>query len=137
MDIKDVASQNLHTLYLATEEEIRSLNIRIHEIEQELLARMQTEGATAIPGVCELEQKTTYDQTAYTPMKELLSDEDLAKVFTPGHEGTVWVPDRWKPAGQVNAMARRYGNKALACVENARIPQPPRAKIIRSEEKSK
>jgi len=117
---------NLHTTYLANESLIKSLQIENHNIEMEWLTQMEADGATAIPGVCETVQRNTYDVTAFKPLLEIFNEADLAQVWRPSH-----VEARWQPTGTVKAMAKRYGTRALACVERARIPSPPTVKVVR------
>lgn len=92
---------------------------------------MQERHATAIPSEafdCTLETKDTYSQLMFTPLKEIFLDGDLAKCLTPAHEERTTVPDKWDTQ-QVKAAAKKYGDKALAIVENARIPGAPRLKF--------
>ena len=122
---------NLHTTYLANESLIKSLQIENHNIEMEWLTQMEADGATAIPGVCETVQRNTYDATAFTPLLEIFNEADLAQVWRPSHEERIWVEAKWKPTGTVKAMAKRYGTRALACIERAQIPSPPTVKVVR------
>jgi len=51
-------------------------------VEQEIHRRMEVSGGTMIPSeefVCELQTRNVYDQLAFVPLKEVLSDMDLAK----------------------------------------------------------
>ena len=57
-------------------------------------------------------------------VKEQLSEENLAKCYTPAHQETIDVPEKWSLV-QLNALARRYGVVARI-VERARVPGRPR-----------
>lgn len=103
--------------------------------EQEIQRRMNERKASAIPSeefICEMEVKDTYSQPGFTPLKEIFFPADLAACFTPSHEETVQVADRWETA-KVKALAKRYGEQALRVVEAARIPGPPKLKFRRKE----
>ena len=99
--------------------------------EQELLRRMAERGATSIPStefVCEVKQTDTYSQPGFTPLREILSGMDLDTCFVPAHTERIQVADKWNTV-KVKALARRYGDEALAIVERARIPGAPRLKF--------
>ena len=96
-------------------------------IQQELIRRMSERQATSIPSekfICELTVKDTYDQVSFGPLKEILNEADLATCYTPAHEETVQVADRWQTV-RIKALARRYGAEAQEVVDRARIPGAP------------
>lgn len=109
----------------------RAVQERIGRIEQEIYHRLEARHALAIPSdafTCELVQNWGYDQSRFVALKELLTEVDLAECWAPEHEETVRVPERWNTV-KVKALARRYGEKALTIVEDARIPEKPRLKF--------
>ena len=76
----------------------------LYETQKEAEQRMETRGATSIPSErfrCELVSDVSYDRT---------------------------VPESWNTA-KVKAMARKYGDAALAVVERARVEGRPRLKF--------
>ena len=94
----------------------------------EVHQRIERRGATSIPSetyVCEVSTPNNYDQTAFTPLKEVFGAADLATCFTPAHEVTRPVPDKWHTQ-KVKALANRYGQRAKEIVERARVPGAPR-----------
>ena len=100
-------------------------------LEVEIRSRMSGRGAIAIPSdfyVCELRQKTRYEQVAFSPLKELLSDADLVTCFRPEHSETVYVSDKWDTM-QVRALARRYGTQVQRIVDAARVVEDGKLKF--------
>ena len=125
-----VDPQHLCDRYLANAATIRTKQIENHTIEQEWLRQMEANDATSIPGVCEQVIENTYDQLAFTPLKEILHAPDLASALTPAHQETIDVPDKWKTA-TVLSLAKKYGREALAIVDQARIPGSPTVRVTR------
>ena len=102
-----------------------------YELEKEIQVRMMDRGATSIPSErfqCELVSDTSYDRTRFTPLKEILNELDLASCWTPATQVLQTVPESWNTA-KVKAMARKYGDAALAVVERARVEGRPRLKF--------
>ena len=98
------------------------------------LGRMLDRGATTIPSerfICEKKVKVTYDQTRFTPLKEIFK-EDLGKCWTAEHQETIKVAEEWDTA-KVKALARRYGTRALVIVESARTENPTGIKFERKD----
>ena len=105
-------------------------------IEWEMRKRMEGRGAMAIPSdtfICELQPRSTYDQTSFTPLKEILMQTDLIECLEPAHEETRQVPDKWNTA-KVKAAARRYGHEAQRIVDQATRPDVPKLKVQRRED---
>ena len=93
-------------------------------LEQEIYRRMEERGATAIPDstfVCEIAQNSVYDQGSFSPLLEIFNELDLNTCYIPEHVEPVAA--KWQ-TGKVLALARRYGDAALAIVAKARIPGP-------------
>lgn len=131
-DYSDEALLNRYANYLESKEFITS---ELGHIEQEMLRRMTERKATAISSNmydCLLEVKDMFSQPAFSPLKEIFQEADLVKCFTPAHEETVQIPDKWLTQ-QVKAAARRYGAEALDIVARARIPGAPRLRFQRKE----
>jgi len=95
--------------------------------EMEIRRRMDERGATTIPSArydCQRRDKVEYDPAAFTPLKEIfVQPGDLERCWTPEHQETVTVPEKWSTV-KVKAVAREYGDAALAIVERARMVRP-------------
>ena len=104
-------------------------------LEQEAFRRMEERGAKAIPSeayICEIQNKSDYDQLAFTPLKEIFNDADRKRCLTPAHTKEIEVPDRWATT-TVKAVAAKYGDRAKAIVENARTETRGRLKFSRRD----
>ena len=104
-------------------------------LEQEAFRRMEERGAKAIPSInyiCEIQQKSDYDQLAFTPLKEIFNSDDLDRCLTPAHTKEIEVPERWATT-TVKAVAAKYGDRAKAIVENARTETRGRLKFARRD----
>lgn len=128
---KSLTNDELLTRIAAFREEDELVQYGLHFLEQEALDRMERNGATAIPSekyICELQRKDTYDQAGFTPLLEVFNESDLGEVYTPEHQETITVAPKWNTVKLI-AKARRYGDKALAVVERAKIPGRPSLKF--------
>ena len=100
-------------------------------LELELRQRMEAEGATAIAHpdlLCELQYPSpTYDYGKLRGLAELVPPEELAKGFTPAHEETRVVPDKWNMV-KIKPLAK-YGAAVAEIIEGAAIPRTPRLVI--------
>lgn len=135
LNYSDWSDDELLVTYDWWQQEQAKASAILGRMEQAIMQRMKDRWATAIPSrefVCQMETKDTYSQPAFTPLKEVFNEADLAVCFTAAHEETVQVPDRWTTV-KVKALARRYGAEALAIVETARIPGAPRIKFERKK----
>ena len=97
-------------------------------LEQEIMRRMRERNAIGIPSdvfTCELRTANTYDHGRFFPLKELLSHDDLTKVFTPEQHKVVVDPERWDTT-KLLAVARRYGGEVLRLVEAAKVAGAPK-----------
>ena len=104
-------------------------------LEFEAYRRMEERGATAIPSeayICEIQNKSDYDQLAFTPLKEIFNDADRERCLTPAHTKEIEVPERWATT-TVKAVAGDYGDRAKAIVENARTESRGRLKFSRRD----
>ena len=102
-------------------------------LEQEAFRRMEERGAKAIPSInyiCEIQNKSDYDQLAFTPLKEIFNSDDLKRCLSPAHTKEIEVPERWATT-TVKAVAAKYGDRAKAIVENARTETRGRLKFSR------
>ena len=103
--------------------------------EMEIRQRMEGRGGTAIPSdayTCELKPQVTYNQPAFTPLKEIFLEGDLKACLTPAHPETVQVADKWNTV-KVKALVRRYGAEAERIVEAAKVQGPGRLHFEKKE----
>lgn len=101
--------------------------------EQEIIRRAEERGAIGIIDPdgrfqCTVTRQNAYDQTAFTPLLELLTHEQLQKVYEPEHQETRTVPAKWDTVRLI-AEARRIGKQALDIIEQARMPGAPRVEF--------
>lgn len=115
------------TLAMALEvhqEEIAKHQTQVDAIRAELLHRIRAEGGRALmDDTFQIEVKETsggFNPSVLVQLKELLPTEDLVKAWTPAHEETVTVPEKWDGRTLV-AYARKYGGKVAEVVERARL----------------
>ena len=111
------------------------LSDTLGRLEQEAFRRMEERGAKAIPSInyiCKIENKSEYDQLAFTPLKEIFNSDDLDRCLTPAHTKEIEVPERWATT-TVKAVAADYGDRAKAIVENARTETRGRLKFARRD----
>lgn len=101
-----------------------------YEIEQELMRRMAADGATILDHPrydVTLTAKIEYDRGKLHPLRELVPPEVVAKGYTPEHEETVVVPERWNMT-KVKTWAK-YGKAAQEIIEAAAFKSAPRLSI--------
>lgn len=111
------------------------LSDTLGRLEQEAFRRMEERGAKAIPSInyiCKIENKSEYDQLAFTPLKEIFNSDDLDRCLTPAHTKEIEVPERWATT-TVKAVAADYGDRAKAIVANARTETRGRLKFARRD----
>ena len=111
------------------------LSDTLGRLEQEAFRRMEERGAKAIPSIeyiCEIQNKSDYDQLAFTPLKEIFNADDLKRCLTPAHTKEIEVPERWATT-TVKAVAADYGDRAKAIVANARTETRGRLKFARRD----
>ena len=121
--IIEEADEVLLSLYSLWRETAEEAARDLHMLEEEFLRRMHERSANGIPSdtyEVKLEQKATYDQAAFTPLREVFNEGDLAEVYTPAHQETRGVPAAWATV-KVIAKAKKYGARALEVVEAARV----------------
>ena len=129
-DRVDVPDSELLQLFKDAKTELETQQRFVGYCEQEIYRRMEDRGATAIPDntyICELVAQNSYDQKAFTPLKEVLVEADLKSVLIPAHQETVDVPDKWA-TGKVLALGRRLP-EVQAIVDQARIEGRPKLKF--------
>lgn len=118
----------------ALEQEAQAKEHR-ERLELEIFQCIEASGGTMLPDTryrCEVQHTYTYDQQALRPLLEIFNEVDLNGCFEPEHPIVEIVPDKWHTT-KVLALARRYGDKAQAIVDKARIPKGRRLIFERRE----
>ena len=136
---------------LDTKEQIENMHLALRLLEADMQKRIEATGGTALPDD-EIEMRLEPGRVVNTepnhlvPLKEIFTPDDLATVFTeegnidvpeqviPAH--TNYVPEKWASLVKLNAMARRYGDAALAHVARAGIRSDPKLVVTRKEAQS-
>ena len=120
---------------LAAQERIADNESVLHALRIEVQRRIEDSGGTMLDDPdFKIELKpgpVTYDVGILVPLKEQLSEENLAKVYTSADDvrREMKVSDKWD-GQQLNALARRFGVVARI-VERARIPGRPKVVVER------
>ena len=125
----------LLVMYDQQRETVKNYEQVVGHLEQEILRRMESRAATAIPSeefVCEAVIRYQYDQPSFGPLKELFNESDLGTCFIPAHQETVEVLDKWTTQ-KVLALAKRYGQEAIEIVEKARLPAARQLRFARRD----
>jgi hypothetical protein len=125
---RDTADEALLDAYSLVREAFSSIRQQLDALESEMHYRMQDRSATAIPSEtyqCEIKIANTYDQTAFTPLREILNGADLAECYRAEHQVLQTVTESWDTV-KVLALGRRYGESALAIIDRARMPGRPK-----------
>ena len=108
--------------YLELSDEIATLHGQRHRLEMEILARMEADGATEFVterAVAKVESDWSYDPSRLHRLRELLAPEVLEEGYTPAHEETVQVPERWD--GRKMRYWTKYGADVAAILDAARV----------------
>jgi hypothetical protein len=107
----------------------------VGKLEMEIMCRIDERGATGIPNdqfSCELVTTNSYDPQVLVRLKEILSDSDLRTCWESEHQEIVTVPESWD-LRKVLPLARRYGARAVAVVDDARGVKSRRIKFAVEE----
>ena len=63
--------------------------------------------------------KTDYDRSRFTPLLEILSEDEIRKCYTPSQVKEVTVPEKWNVA-ELKPIAKDRGFKVLKYLDDAR-----------------
>ena len=121
--IPDCSDENLLQEYQATRLVIYQNKLLLDKLEYEMHKRMTEREATGILTeryVASAIPSVGYDQQRLLPLKEVFTDADLQKCFTPEHEEKITVADNFNMVKTI-PLAKRYGAEALKLIESARI----------------
>jgi len=125
---RDKDDDSLLAAYSLVREAFSSIRRQSDSLEAEMHHRMRERCATSIPSEryqCESTTVNSYDQSAFTPLKEFFNEPDLARCYTPERQEVQTVPAKWDTV-KVLALGRRYGESALAIIDRARVPGNPK-----------
>jgi len=64
--------------------------------------------------------KTDYDRSRFTPLLEILSEDEIRKCYTPSQVKEVTVPEKWNVA-ELKPIAKDRGYEVLKYLDDARI----------------
>ena len=131
---------------LDAQEQLESFRMALNLLEREVKRRIQEAGGTMLPDD-EIEMKlepgriVDVEPNHLVPLKEILTPGDLDLVFKDEHDEEVpeWVipahvdhvPAKWANLVKLNAMARKYGDRALEHVARAGIRSDPKVVVER------
>ena len=73
-----------------------------------------------------------YDYGVLRAIAELVPPDEWAKGFTPGHDETVWVEDKYNLT-HIKPLVK-YGAAVAQVIADAAIPGTPRLVIVRKKE---
>jgi hypothetical protein len=104
--------------------QVANLEVLIYHLETELRDWMRVQGATKVQhpthDVTVAADSPSYDPGLLIPLRELVSDEDLEKVFKAAHEEVKAVGDKWNGT-QLNRLEREYGGQVAETIQRARV----------------
>ena len=125
---------------------IANMQLAVGLLERDMKQRIVATGGTALPDD-EIEMRLEPGRIVNTepnhlvPLKEIFTTDDLKAVFTDEHDNEVpeqvipayteHVPEKWATLVKLKAMARKYGDGALAHVDRAGIRSDPKVVVER------
>ena len=131
---------------LDTKEQIENMHLALRLLEADMQKRIVATGGTALPDDA-IEMKLEPGRIVNTepnhlvPLKEIFTTADLKAVFTDAHDEAIpeqvipayteHVPEKWATLVKLKAMARKYGDAALAHVDRAGIRSDPHVVVTR------
>ena len=131
---------------LDTKEQIENMHLALRLLEADMQRRIEATGGTALPDDA-IEMKlepgriVSWETNHLIPLKEILTTDDLAKVFKDAHDVPVpeqtipahtdHVPAKWADGVKLNAMGRQYGPRVADAVARAGIRSDPRVVVRR------
>ena len=131
-----IPDEQLVACLAAAKIEIEEKQELFGHLEQELHIRAAARGATTIYGKgmnYVVTTKLEYDRTRLQALGEFLTNEEFSKCYTPAHEETVQVPDKWDMT-QWKAAARRHGGELQASLDALTFPGKASGKLVQTEE---
>ena len=126
-----VESGELAARHVDLSNAIQGAREELNRIEFELKKRMEEEDATVL-GVDGYEvgvkYNYTYDVSRLAPLRELISPEDLAGIYTEPHEEVVMVSETWNMVK--GRHLGKHGKDVQDILDGARIRGPGRVRVV-------
>ena len=116
--------------YAASLAFIRQQTEVLERTEYQIIAALDAQGATVMDHPryhVEVSRKTEWAKDKLYMLAEFVPPDALAKAFTPAHEETITVAEKWD-VRKVLPLAK-YGECAKAIIESARIEGAPKLHV--------
>jgi hypothetical protein len=102
--------------YIRLKDELNSAELKLGLLFEETGARkLQGSNGQAVQQTI----KTDYDRSRFTPLLEILSEDEIRKCYTPSQVKEVTVPEKWNVA-ELKPIAKDRGYEVLNYLDNAR-----------------
>ena len=102
--------------YIRLQDELNSAELKLGLLFEETGARkLQGSNGQAVQQTI----KTDYDRSRFTPLLEILSEDEIRKCYTPSQMKEVTVPEKWNVA-ELKPIAKDRGYEVLNYLDNAR-----------------
>jgi hypothetical protein len=127
----NISDDDLLYRYEITQRQLKTMQDTLGRLEQEIFHRMEERGSVGIPSddyTCELKTTNSYDYERLASLKEILNATDLGTCWTPSYQKVVVEPEKWDIRKLV-PVAKRYGDRAVGVVEQARSVSSRRLKF--------
>ena len=109
---------------------IEALQQAEYLLSRQIIETMEADGSERMrtpSGVVTTPRAVTYDASILAGLREITDPDDLAGIYTPEHEETRTVPERWN-MGKGRKLLKYSGDHA-AIIADAKIYGSPRVKI--------
>ena len=106
-------------------------------IEMVLTQRMDDAEANQVPAtdyVIERKVTRSYDVNRLAVLREILDPQILSEGYTPAHEETVYVDEKYD-GRKLNSWEKNFGGQVRTIIEGARVETPARTLKITPREK--
>ena len=111
-------SEGIVDRYLSLQEELHSAELKLG-LEFEKTGAKKLDSSNPKISVRQT-IKTDYDRSRFTPLLEILSEDEIRKCYTPSQVKEVTVPEKWNVA-ELKPIAKDRGFKVLKYLDDARI----------------
>lgn len=111
-------SEGIVDRYLSLQEELHSAELKLG-LEFEKTGARKLDSSDPKISVKQT-IKTDYDRSRFTPLLEILSEDEIRRCYTPSQVKEVTVPEKWNVA-ELKPIAKDRGYEVLNYLDNARI----------------
>jgi len=111
-------SEGIVDRYLSLQEELHSAELKLG-LEFEKTGAKKLDSSNPKISVRQT-IKTDYDRSRFTPLLEILSEDEIRKCYTPSQVKEVTVPEKWNVA-ELKPIAKDRGYEVLKYLDDARI----------------